>query len=154
MTCRLSSQGPERQPASGVGSMRRADCASSHLWFSLLMAQANSDKITPNRCFMKACRYPTEVAEAEDHGDASHDAVATYRPSKVTSNGRIRGEAWRIPQICRPGGQDHFIKRLMACKYNSLGTPRGRYDEHSSKSSLSCETKVYRTSRRKPNFRR
>jgi hypothetical protein len=35
-----------------------------------------------------------------------------------------------------------------------LGTPRGRYDEHSSKSSLSYETKVYRTSRRKPNFRR
>jgi hypothetical protein len=28
------------------------------------------------------------------------------------------------------------------------------YDEHSSKSSLSCETKVYRTSRRKSNFRR
>jgi hypothetical protein len=43
---------------------------------------------------------------------------------------------------------------LMACKYSSLGTLRGRYDEHSSKSSLSCETKVYRTSRRKPNFRR
>jgi hypothetical protein len=35
-----------------------------------------------------------------------------------------------------------------------LGTPRGRYDEHISKSSLSCETKVYGTSRRKPNFRR
>jgi hypothetical protein len=35
-----------------------------------------------------------------------------------------------------------------------LGTPRGRYDEHISKSSLNCETKVYRTSRRKPNFRR
>jgi hypothetical protein len=33
-----------------------------------------------------------------------------------------------------------------------LGTPRGRYDEHNSKSSLNCETKVYRTSRRKPNF--
>jgi hypothetical protein len=31
---------------------------------------------------------------------------------------------------------------LMACKNSSLGTPRGRYDEHSSKSSLSCETKV------------
>jgi hypothetical protein len=28
------------------------------------------------------------------------------------------------------------------------------YDEHSNKFSLSCETKVYRTSRRKPNFRR
>jgi hypothetical protein len=28
------------------------------------------------------------------------------------------------------------------------------YDEHSSKSTLSCETKVYRTNRRKPNFRR
>jgi hypothetical protein len=38
--------------------------------------------------------------------------------------------------------------------YTSLGTPRGRYDEHSSKSSLSCETKVYWTSRTKPNFRR
>jgi hypothetical protein len=48
---------------------------------------------------------------------------------------------------CREGA-------LMACKYSPLGTPRGRYDEHSSKSSLSCETKVYRTSRRKPNFRR
>jgi hypothetical protein len=45
-------------------------------------------------------------------------------------------------------------KPLIACKYNPLGTPRGRYDEHSSKSSLNCETKVYRTSRRKPNFRR
>jgi hypothetical protein len=43
---------------------------------------------------------------------------------------------------------------LMACKYSPLGTPRGRYDEHSSKSSLSCEAKVDRTSRRKPNFRR
>jgi hypothetical protein len=30
-----------------------------------------------------------------------------------------------------------------------VGNPKGRYDEHSSKSSLSCETKVYRTSRRK-----
>jgi hypothetical protein len=40
------------------------------------------------------------------------------------------------------------------CVSNSpLGTPRGRYNEHISKSSLSCETKVYRTSRRKPNFR-
>jgi hypothetical protein len=38
--------------------------------------------------------------------------------------------------------------------YTPLGTLRGRYDEHSSKSSLSCETKVYRTIRRKPNFRR
>jgi hypothetical protein len=43
---------------------------------------------------------------------------------------------------------------LMACKYSLLGTLRGRYDEHSNKSSLSCETKVYRTNRRKPNFRR
>jgi hypothetical protein len=38
--------------------------------------------------------------------------------------------------------------------YTPLGTPRGRDDEHNIKSSLSCETKVYRTSRRKPNFRR
>jgi hypothetical protein len=30
----------------------------------------------------------------------------------------------------------------MAYKNSSLGTPRGRYDEHSSKSSLSYETKV------------
>jgi hypothetical protein len=30
-----------------------------------------------------------------------------------------------------------------------LETPREGYDEHSSKSSLSCETKVYQTSRRK-----
>jgi hypothetical protein len=31
---------------------------------------------------------------------------------------------------------------VMACKNSSLGTPRGRYDEHCSKYSLSCETKV------------
>jgi hypothetical protein len=30
----------------------------------------------------------------------------------------------------------------MACKYSPVGTPRGRYDEHNNKSSLSCETKV------------
>jgi hypothetical protein len=35
-----------------------------------------------------------------------------------------------------------------------LGTPRGRYDEHSSKSSLSCETNVYRTSRRKAKLQK
>jgi hypothetical protein len=45
-------------------------------------------------------------------------------------------------------------RAVMASKYSSLGTPRGRYDEHSSKSFLSCEAKVYRTSRRKPYFRR
>jgi hypothetical protein len=45
-------------------------------------------------------------------------------------------------------------RQLMAPKYSPLGTPRGRYDKHSSESSLSCKTKVYRTSRRKPNFRR
>jgi hypothetical protein len=38
------------------------------------------------------------------------------------------------------GGQGPHT--MMACKYSSLGTPRGRYDEHSSKSSLSCEIKV------------
>jgi hypothetical protein len=43
---------------------------------------------------------------------------------------------------------------LMACKYSPLEIPRGRYDKHSSKFSLSYETKVYRTSGRKPNFRR
>jgi hypothetical protein len=48
----------------------------------------------------------------------------------------------------------YMLGLLMACKYSPLGTLRGRYDEHSSKSSLSYETKVYRTSRRKPNFRR
>jgi hypothetical protein len=46
-------------------------------------------KEAPNRCFIKAYRYPTEAAEGEDHGDASHSAVATYRPCKVTSNKRI-----------------------------------------------------------------
>jgi hypothetical protein len=36
-----------------------------------------------------------------------------------------------------------------------VGTPQEQgYDEHNNKFSLSCETKVYRTSRRKPNFRR
>jgi hypothetical protein len=30
-----------------------------------------------------------------------------------------------------------------------LETPREGYDEHNNKSSLGCETKVYRTSRRK-----
>jgi hypothetical protein len=47
-----------------------------------------------------------------------------------------------------------WLASLMSCKYSMLGTPRGRYDEYSSKSSLSCEAKVYRSSRRKPNFRR
>jgi hypothetical protein len=35
-----------------------------------------------------------------------------------------------------------------------LGTPRGTYDEHSSKSFPQYETEVYRSSRKKPNFRR
>jgi hypothetical protein len=59
--------------------------------------------------------------------------------------------SWASTSMTSPVEQ---LAPLMACKYSPLGTPRGRYDEHSSKSSLSCETKVYRTSRRKPNFRR
>jgi hypothetical protein len=35
-----------------------------------------------------------------------------------------------------------------------LGTQRGRYDEHSSKSFPQYEIEVYRSSRKKPNFRR
>jgi hypothetical protein len=35
-----------------------------------------------------------------------------------------------------------------------LGTPKGRYDEHSSKSFLSCETKVIESVGEKPHFRR
>jgi hypothetical protein len=46
------------------------------------------------------------------------------------------------------------VDEVMACSNSLLETPRGRYDELSSKSSLICETKVYQTSRRKPNFRR
>jgi hypothetical protein len=34
------------------------------------------------------------------------------------------------------------VDEVMACSNSPLGTPRGRYHEHSSKSSLSCETKV------------
>jgi hypothetical protein len=45
-------------------------------------------------------------------------------------------------------------KPLMACKYSPLGTPIGRYDEHSSKSSSVMKPRLNRTSRRKPNFRR
>jgi hypothetical protein len=47
-----------------------------------------------------------------------------------------------------------LYREMMACSNSPLGTPRGRYDEYSNKSSLSYKTKVYRTSRRKPNFRR
>jgi hypothetical protein len=50
-----------------------------------------------------------------------------------------------------------FVKSVWWCGVDvgvlymttQLETPREGYDEHSSKSSLSCETKVYRTSRRK-----
>jgi hypothetical protein len=49
-----------------------------------------------------------------------------------------------------------FVSVVVRCSCRSfiyvtaqLETPREGYDEHSSKSSLSCETKVYRTSRRK-----
>jgi hypothetical protein len=45
-------------------------------------------------------------------------------------------------------------RRLMACKYNPLETPRGRYDEHSSKFPSVVKPRLNRTSRRKPNFRR
>jgi hypothetical protein len=65
-------------------------------------------------------------------------------------------------RIGGPGGSKCQDSRLFVglaltwwrADYTPLGTPRGRYDEHSSKSSLSCETKVYRTNRRKPTFRR
>jgi hypothetical protein len=72
------------------------------------------------------------------------------------NNNKVNDWAWETPLA-----EIFFLPSNGARKiawwridYTPLGTPRGRYDEHSSKSSLSCETKVYRTSRRKPNFRR
>jgi hypothetical protein len=58
-------------------------------------------------------------------------------------------EEWSYP--CLPPNNTNTLTNtlfdrppclLMASKYSPLGTPRGRYDEHSSKSSLSYETKV------------
>jgi hypothetical protein len=42
----------------------------------------------------------------------------------------------------RKDGNLFQANHMMASKYSPLGTLRGRYDEHSSKSSLSYETKV------------
>jgi hypothetical protein len=67
------------------------------------MVKAGSDEGTPNRHFIKAYRYPSEAAEGEDHGDAIHDTVATYRFCKAASNGRIREGKWHIPRICQAG---------------------------------------------------
>jgi hypothetical protein len=53
------------------------------------MVQARSNEGTPNRCFIKACRYPSEAAEGEDHGDASHGTIATYRFYKAASNEKM-----------------------------------------------------------------
>jgi hypothetical protein len=73
-----------------------------------------------------------------------------------TPRGRYDEHIRKFPSVrnqglIEPVGERNHWWRI---DYTLLGTPRGRYDEHSSKSSLSCETKVYRTSRRKPNFRR
>jgi hypothetical protein len=67
-----------------------------------MMAQAGSDKVAPNRHFMKACRYLTETTEAKDHGDASHGTIATYRPVKQPPTGGSEGR----PGIYR-GYADH-----------------------------------------------
>jgi hypothetical protein len=83
--------------------------------FSPLLALASSDKAAPNRNFVKAYRYQTKTPEAEDQGDANQGAVATYRPSKAASNGRIRGGAKHILRICRAiRGQVYFIKVCIA----------------------------------------
>jgi hypothetical protein len=68
---------------------------------------------------------------------------------KQTSTSKLESP-WEGPYLIH----EAILGGVMACKNSLLGIPRGTYDEHSSKSSLSCETKVYRTSRRKLNFRR
>jgi hypothetical protein len=78
--------------------------------------------------------------------------VAAAQPQAEAEEGRHQGRVrprQRGGRACRGSGDARW-----RIDYTPLGTPRGRYDEHSSKSSLSSETKVYRTSRRKPNFRR
>jgi hypothetical protein len=60
--------------------------------------------------FVKACMYQTKTPETEEQGEASHETIATYRPSKAVSNGRIRGDAGHMPRICRSGAHVYFIK--------------------------------------------
>jgi hypothetical protein len=89
----------------------RAGCTSSRHGFSPLLAGSASHKAAPNRYFIKVCRYQTKAAETEDQGDASHGAVATYRPRKAASNVRIREGARHKPRICQTaGGHVYFIK--------------------------------------------
>jgi hypothetical protein len=53
----------------------------------------------------------------------------------------------------RPLLSGHCNILIVRCS-TQLGTPRGRYDEHSSKFTSVVKTRLNRTSRRKPNFRR
>jgi hypothetical protein len=92
------------------------------------------------------------------NGSACYPSILWFATSRCWCYGRVGVVCVLVRcccDICTNDVHANDCSRcVMACKYSSLGTPRGRYDEHSSKSSLSCETKVYRTSRRKPNFRR
>jgi hypothetical protein len=89
---------------------------------------------------------------------------ADFRFPGTISRARSNQSIWTNRMVASPLSRghrsvagDHHLRRCAVAdgvRLHPLGTPKGRYDEHSSKSSLSCETKVYRTSRRKPNFRR
>jgi hypothetical protein len=74
--------------------------------------------------------------------------------SPATSPEKLLVHSWRGSFFFFNPQQRRQKNCLMAYRLHPLGTPRWRYDEHSNKSSLSYETKVYRTSRRKPYFRR
>jgi hypothetical protein len=122
----------------GIGSLLR------HPTHGEVTSMPSSHRSSPHNC--------------RDHGQRNWiEERAARAPTRPWSWRQASRELWREPRWWRPelvAAKDVVDGMVMACKNSSLGTPRGRYDEHNSKSFLSYETKVYRTSRRKPNFRR
>jgi hypothetical protein len=70
------------------------------------------------------------------------EAPRVGRPSRSTTRFRASYNEDLIAPSIGDEGDDGEAHWLMACKYSPLGTPRGRYDEHSRRSSLNSETKV------------
>jgi hypothetical protein len=88
-------------------------------------------------------RASPEVAPAAAAAAAVSAKVAAAATAAVTSIGAAPAVAACDSSGAVAGAARKSRHPLMACKYSPLGTPRARYDEHSSKSSLSYETKVY-----------
>jgi hypothetical protein len=145
--------------AVGLSTRRRCRTGNCPLGLSGLSISSDRDVVPRHRIWLPRTLGTSQgrvfIGDGDELGDSSAPPLMPVRSGLIAQQLLRHGESLRKSKLTPrtstrfSGGGEGERWCGVDIDDRPVGNPKRRYDEHSSKSSLSCETKVYRTSRRK-----